>query len=142
MTALLLDTSTLIKWFHAEGEGELAAARRLREAHVQGDVDAHVLDLAVYEVGNVLTTSLRWQPADVADQLDDLLALVGAPLTCQPEWLRRAAALAGQHRLTCYDAAWAAAAEGIGIPLVSADQSLLSADLAEPATALVGRLAL
>jgi hypothetical protein len=36
-----------------------------------------MLDLALYEIGNVLLRALHWDPADVADQLDDLLAIVG-----------------------------------------------------------------
>lgn len=39
------------KWFHGAGETELEAARALRDAHVTGRVDAHILDLALYEVG-------------------------------------------------------------------------------------------
>lgn len=42
----------LIKWFHSEGE--LPHARALRSAHVAGELDAHILDLATYELGNVL----------------------------------------------------------------------------------------
>ena len=48
MTRLLIDTSVLIKWFHEDGESELLEARALRDAHVRGELDAHVLDLAVY----------------------------------------------------------------------------------------------
>ena len=56
MTHLLIDnTSVLIKWFHSDGERELEQARALRSAHVTGELDAHMLDLASYEVGNVLT---------------------------------------------------------------------------------------
>jgi hypothetical protein len=43
---------------------------------------------------------------DVADQLDDLLAIVGPPLTISPDWLRQAALLAYQHDLAFYDASW------------------------------------
>ena len=64
---LLIDTSVLIKWFHEAGESELAAARAIRNAHVRGEIDAHVLDLAIYEVGNVLARALKWTAHDVAD---------------------------------------------------------------------------
>ena len=72
MTRLLVDTSVLIKWFHSEGEHGVPQARALRTAHLNGDLDAHVLDLAYYELGNVLMRALGWTPDDVADQLDDL----------------------------------------------------------------------
>jgi predicted nucleic acid-binding protein len=140
MTDLLVDTSVLIKWFHARGEAELAEARLLRAAHLRGDVVAHVLDLVLYEVGNVLVRALRWEPSDVADQLDDLLTLVGTPLVPAPDWLRRAAELSSLHSLTFYDAAWAAAAQCLGITLVTADRQLLSAGLAQSPTVVVGLL--
>lgn len=142
MTALLVDTSVVIKWFHSEGETELREARALRQAHTDGVVDAHVLDLAVYEVGNILVRSLRWAAVDVADQLDDLLLIVGAPLAMSQPWLRDAAQLADAHGLSFYDACWAAAAVALGVPLVSADRRLVDAGVAETASAVVARLRL
>lgn len=142
MTRLLVDTSVLIKWFHSDGESELPQARRLRSAHLAGDVDAHVLDLASYEVGNVLTRALRWEAADVADQLDDLHAILGPPLVMSPIWLRRAATLAHNHTLTFYDASWAAAAAELRVPLITADPRLLAVGLAESPTEITTRLKL
>jgi predicted nucleic acid-binding protein len=139
---LLLDTSVLIKWFHAEGEAELPEARILRSAHVNGDLDVHMIDLALYEIGNVLVRALSWDPVDVADQLDDLLAIVGPPLTISPDWLRQAALLAYQHDLTFYDASWAAASAELKLPLVSADRKLQGAGLAESPTQACLRLQL
>lgn len=140
MTRLLLDTSVLIKWFHRAGEADLREARALRAAHLSGDLDAHIVDLAVYEVGNVLVRSLRWPATEVADQLDDLLAVCGTPLVVTPQWLRDAASLATEHGLSFYDAAWAAAARGLAIPLISADTKLLDAGLAESLPRVVRRL--
>lgn len=142
MTSVLVDTSVLVKWFHAAGEADLAAARALRDAHVADQLDVHVLDLALYEVGNVLVRSLRWPAKHVSDQLDDLVTIVGAPLVSSAEWLRDAARLATEHRLTFYDAAWAAAARGLGIVLVSADRQLVAAGLAESASDTARRLGL
>ena len=142
MTRLLIDTSVLIKWFHSEGESELPQARALRSAHAAGELDAHMLDLAAYEVGNVLSRALGWTGADVADQLDDLHAILGPPLVMTPVWLRRAATLAHTHALSFYDASWAAAAVELAIPLISADRQLLAADLAESPTEITSRLKL
>lgn len=141
MTSVLVDTSVLVKWFHAAGEAELAAARALRDAHVADRLDVHVLDLALYEVGNVLV-SLRWPAEQIADQLDDLVTIVGTPLVSSAEWFRDAAQLATEHRLTFYDAAWAAAARKLGVALVSADRQLLAAGLAESASVTARRLGL
>lgn len=142
MTRLLVDTSVLIKWFHDAGEGELAEARAIRDAHIRGDLDAHMLDLAIYEVGNVLARALKWTAVDVGDQLDDLLAIVGSPIVMAQSWLRDAAVLAETHALSFYDASWAATAAGLGVSLVSADRRLLAAGLAETPSAASSRLKL
>jgi predicted nucleic acid-binding protein len=137
-----VDTSVLIKWFHSDGEAELTQARTLLSAHVSGTLVAHVLDLALYEVGNVLVRGLRWPGQHVADQLEDLLAICGVPLSLSPASLQDAAALADEHGLSFYDAAWAAGARGLGVVLVSADRRLVSAGLAESPTTVVNRLGL
>jgi len=142
VTTLLVDTSVLIKWFHSEGESELAEARSLRNATQVGEVQARVIDLALYEMGNVLLRALCWSGSDVADQLEDLVIICGPPLAMAAEWLRQAAELAERHRLTFYDAAWAGAAEALGISLVSVDAQLLEAGLAESPAAVVQRLRL
>lgn len=142
MTRLLVDTSVLIKWFHDEGESEASEARTIRDAHVRGDLDAHVLDLAIYEVGNVLSRGLKWTAADVGDQIDDLITIVGSPIVMAQGWFRDAAVLAQTHILSFYDASWAATAIALRIPLVSADRRLLAAGLAETPSAVTSRLSL
>lgn len=131
---LLVDSSVVIKWFHAEGESELDESRAIRGAHLSGELEAMVIDLAVYEVGNVLARALRWPASDIAQQLEDLLAVLGRPLVMAPAWLRDAAELAETHGLSFYDASWAAVAQALQVPLVSADRQLLSAGLAQSAT--------
>lgn len=142
MNHLLIDSSVLIKWFHGAGESELAESRTLRSAHVAGEIDAHVLDLATYEVGNVLLRALHWDPGAVADQLDDLDTILGPPLLMTAGCARHAAQLGHRHGLTFYDASWAATADRLNITLVSADRQLLAAGLAESPTATVVRLKL
>lgn len=142
MTRLLLDTSVVLKWFHDEGESEVPEARRLRGAHVAGELSVHLLDLAIYELGNVLVRSLSWTAPDTAEQLDDVLAICGVPLVMDPAWLPDAATLAVKHALAFSDAAWAAAARGLGVPLVSADRQPVGARLATTPTQAVRRLGL
>ena len=142
MTTLLVDTSVLVKWFHSEGEPELAEARSIRDATRVGEIKALVIDLALYEMGNVLLRALRWSGSDVADQLEDLVIICGPPLAMAADWLRRAAELGASHQLTFYDAAWAAAAEGLDVALVSVDAQLLTAGLAESPAAVAQRLRL
>lgn len=140
MTRLMIDTSVLIKWFHDEGENEVSEARAIRDAHVRGDLDAHILDLAIYEVGNVLARGLNWTAARIGDQIDDLIAIVGSPIVMAQGWFRDAAALAQTHTLSFYDASWAATAIALRVPLVSADRRLLAAGLAETPSSITSRL--
>ena len=142
MTTLLVDTSVLIKWFHESGEAEFVEARAIRDAHQRGQLEARIIDLAMYEVGNVLLTRLRWAASDIASQLDDLVAICGTPLITSSAWLRDAATLGESHQLTFYDAAWAASARGLGVPLVSSDTKLLAAGLAESPAVTARRLQL
>ncbi len=142
MTTLLVDTSVLIKWFHSDGESQVAEARALRDAATRGDVETRVIDLAIYEMGNVLLRSLRWSGPAVADQLDDLIIICGFPLAMAADWFRRAAGLGAANGLTFYDACWAASADALGISLVSADTQLLGAGLAESPRAAAERLRL
>ncbi|MGH7758227.1 MAG: type II toxin-antitoxin system VapC family toxin [Candidatus Dormibacteria bacterium] len=142
MTTLLVDTSVLVKWFHSEGESELAEAQAIRDATRRDEVDACVIDLAIYEMGNLLLRGLRWNGSDVADQLDDLIVICGAPLAMAAAWFREAATIGAAHALTFYDACWVAAAQALGVSLVSADAQLLDAGLAESPRSAAQRLRL
>ena len=91
------------------GPGQVVSQRRrargrrgscARDAARRGDVEGRVIDLALYEMGNVLLRSLGWAGSDVADQLDDLVLICGPPLAMAAEWLRQAAAIGAQHQLT------------------------------------------
>lgn len=142
MTSIVVDTSVVLKWFHADGESEIAEARALLAAHRDGALSAHILDLGLYELGNVLLRALGWSAEDTADQIDDLLVICGPPLVPAPQWRRVAAGLAEKHRLTFYDAMFVAAARAMRVPLVSADKQLLAAGLAESAAEYARRIGL
>ncbi|MCV2490652.1 type II toxin-antitoxin system VapC family toxin [Geodermatophilus sp. YIM 151500] len=137
---LLVDTSVALKWVHEEGESEVEPARRLLTAHRAGTARVLLLDLAVYEFGNVLLRALRQPAAVVTQQLDLLRRLCGPLVHPAPSWHAEAAALAEQHALTFYDASWAAAARALGCPLVSADRALLGSGLAVTPTDAAARI--
>lgn len=131
---LLVDTSVVVKWFHEDGESEVAEARALLQAHRHDQEQVVVLDLAAYELGNVLLRPLGLPALAVAQQLRLLLTLCGPLVHARPSWLDTAADLGERHGLTFYDASWAAAAQALQCPLVSADRLLLSEGLAVTAT--------
>lgn len=141
MTLVVCDASVVIKWQREEDETEVEESRALIRAHTRGQLELRLLDLALYEVGNVLVRGFRWDAVRVADALDDLVALVPT-LTPTPAERRLAAELAEQHSLSYYDAAYAAAAAARGGWLVTADRQLLSAGLGVSAVALVAELGL
>jgi predicted nucleic acid-binding protein len=123
----LVDTSVVLKWVHEEGESDVEPARRLLDAHRSGSARVLLLDLAIYELGNVLVRALRRPAAVVVQQLDLVHRLCGPVVHPAPSWHARAAQLAEAQGLTFYDASWAAAAEALGCPLVTADRQLLAA---------------
>lgn len=141
VTDVVCDTSVVLKWFHHEGEQEVAEARTLLAAHQSGLLTAWILDLTLYELGNVLLRSLGWLAADVAAQLDDLSAICSA-LTPSATELRLTVHLAAEHTLTFYDAAYAAAARSRGAELATADRVLLEAGLGASPRAIAAGLGL
>jgi predicted nucleic acid-binding protein len=125
---VVVDTSVVLKWFHEEGEDDVAAARALLDAFAAGEVDLLVLDLTVYELGNVLVRSLKLAPEAVGTVLDALHEIV-SPVALTASERGRAAELAAEHGLTFYDAAFAAVAQVRGGSLVTSDRALLNRGL-------------
>ena len=72
---LLVNTSVVLKWFHQDGESEVAQARALLQAPSDSRERILVLDLAAYELGNVLLRALGLPALVVAQQLRLLLTL-------------------------------------------------------------------
>lgn len=134
------DASMALKWFHAEGEEEVAEARTLLEAHKARAVALSVLDLTAYEVGNAL---MRGRAAASDEQVATVLeALADVCPVVRPnrEEFRLTTKLAARHELTVYDAAYAAVAENREAMLATLDRDLLKAGLGVRPSELVTRL--
>ncbi len=126
MRDLLLDTSVLLKWFHREGEDEVEQAEWHLQAHRSGLIHAYMLDLGVYELGNVLVRPLKRTARQCVAVLDAAAALCGPALTLNSAGREMAAELACADGLTFYDAAFAVAASAHECVLVSADRKLVA----------------
>jgi len=126
MRELLFDTSVLLKWFHREGEDEIEQAEWHLQAHRQGAVHAHILDLGVYELGSIVVRALNRTATQSHAVLEAALALCGPPLTLSATDFGRVAKVACDDGLTFYDAAFAVAAKAHDCTLVSADRKLLT----------------
>jgi predicted nucleic acid-binding protein len=134
------DANVAIKWFHAEGEGEVEEARALLDAHRSREIGIAILDLTPYEVGNAL---MRGRAGASAEQAATVIAALGdVCISVGPdaEDFRRATALAERHDLTLYDATYVAIAESHGAELATLDQELLDAGLGVRPGELIGRL--
>lgn len=140
MRDLLLDTSMVLKWFRREGECEVEQAEWHLQAHRTGVVNAHLLDLGLYELGNVLVRALNRTAEQTSSVLEAARMLCGPPLTLDAAGFSRTAELACQHDLTFYDAAFAVAAKSHECTLISADGKLLDSGLAITLTQSMARL--
>jgi len=128
----VLDSSAMVAWFDPADEDQVDETRRILDGVARGEVMLDVLELALYEIGSVLERR-RLPPSEIADDLDLIEELCGAPIVFVP-WLRRdTAELARPNRLTFYDAAHLAVARALGVPLVTLDRALLAAGAITPA---------
>jgi len=136
---VVFDASVALKWFHEVDEQEVAEARTLLAEHRAGHIAGMSLDLLPYELGNALSRR-GLPPAEVGNllgRLRDLLPLV-TPDTGE---LELAARLAAQHRLSFYDASYAAVARSSSERvLVTADGALIRARLGVTASEAVAEL--
>jgi predicted nucleic acid-binding protein len=128
-TDVVSDANVVLKWFHGEGEEEVAEARVLLAGQRDRTVALHVLDLTAYEVGNALLRGRAHATADQVATVLDALSEICAAITPTPDDLRDAVALAEKHDLTLYDAAYAAVARRRDAKLVTLDRELLRAGL-------------
>ncbi len=136
MTTLLLDASVLLAAFDSEDDHHQPA----RDLLGDDAITLVTLDLARYELANVAVRAWR-APELVAPLLAavERLADDGGVVTSTDTLLTRAAEVAERHRISVYDAAYAAAADEGGHRLVSCDErDLVSKGLAAlPAKALL-----
>jgi predicted nucleic acid-binding protein len=135
---VICDASVVLKWFHGEGEEEVEASRALLDMHRSHVIALSALDLTAYEVGNALLRGVGVGAAQVTAVLD-ALDIICPRLTLTPSELSDAALLADRHRLTMYDAAYAAAADSRHAELATLDRALLQAGLGRrPSEILAG----
>lgn len=111
-------------------------------AQQRGCLEALVLDLTYYELGNFMARRARWNGSRIAARLADLAALLGSPLRPQAPELADAAGLAAGHGLSFYDATYWAVARSLDAALLTSDGELLAAGAGESPAALCERLEL
>ena len=136
------DANVAYQWFHAEGEDpfEVEASRTLARLSAEGVITMRVLDLTRYEIANASrlgrVQASAGRVATVLEALDEICPVID-PTT---EELRLAVRLAEEHRLTVYDAAYAAVARSRGAELATLDKALLKAGLGRRPSDIVAQL--
>jgi predicted nucleic acid-binding protein len=94
----------------------------------QGTVQGHTATLAFTEVANALLGYVRAEALSLVDATRALEALAGLPLELHgPELAPAALAAAFDLGLSAYDGTYAALAESLDAPLVTADRRLAGA---------------
>ena len=130
MTEAVLDASVVLKWFRADGERNVDAARELRARFEAGQLLAFAPPLLFLEILNVAGRRWRLRPAEL-QRLAAILPNLGLQIV-EPELAVLANRVA--NGLTAYDAAYVAVAEQTGALLITDDRGILSvaADLTAP----------
>jgi len=113
------------KWLKPQGEVHVEAATALLEQHHAGSVVLHAPTHLLLEVMNALW-SHRATAAQIVRAVRLLRQLHLVFVEPDLELLDRAAELAVEHRITAYDALFAALADDLGCELVTDDRKLAS----------------
>jgi predicted nucleic acid-binding protein len=138
-TAALLDTSVLLRFFIGLDDELGWRTGVIRDAWARGAIELLLLDLSVYEFGNVLVRQQRLEEDTVVAAVEELFSL-GMPLLAVERTLgARAARTAGHTGLSVYDAAFVAAADQLDVDLLTADVQL-ARRAATPRVALLTQL--
>jgi predicted nucleic acid-binding protein len=128
-TDVVSDANIALKWFHEQGEQDVACARELLEQHRSRRVLLHVLDLTFYEVGNALMRGHAHASAEQAATVLGALGQICLTIAPDDDDLALATELVAEHDLTLYDAAYAAVARRRDAPLATLDRHLLDSGL-------------
>jgi predicted nucleic acid-binding protein len=118
---VVVDSSVIVKWVVAHGEGGLDAAAMLLRDQREGTVKLVAPAFAAVEVGNVMRY-IGVGSEDAAGLLCDIAAFGVHLLPDSHERIRRALELGFEHAISVYDALYLALAQELDCPFVTADR--------------------
>jgi len=121
----VLDASVAAKWFVRQGEADRELALSIRDRHTSGLCRLILPEFALLEIGNAIRYSARAEEPDGAAALDLLRDLNIEIHALSWDLLRKANAISWAYKIAMYDAAYVALAEGVGYPLLTADDGVL-----------------
>ena len=118
----VVDASVVLGWLLPERTSP--THRQVLDDHIAGRQPLVAPELLHYEVANVLATGAKL-PADVArDAYSAFVALEVETYSLGETEYQQALALARGHRVTVYDASYAALARALRVRLITADRRL------------------
>lgn len=129
MKKIVVDNSVITKWLSSVLEENLEEADLLLTRATQNKVQLYAPEMTKYEAGN---TILLGKKLDVPQGIASLTAFYSLPITFLPENPTRMAttyALARQHKLSYYDAAYLTITQELGATLITADKEQASTKL-------------
>ncbi|MBI3449718.1 MAG: type II toxin-antitoxin system VapC family toxin [Acidobacteria bacterium] len=120
----VLDASVAAKWFTRHHESDRETAVALRGMHQAGRCRLIVPEFALLEILNAIRFSGRAEQGDAETAIRFLELLRLETVTLDWDLLRKATELAWEYELALYDAAYVALAERLGVPVLTADESM------------------
>ncbi|MFQ6082021.1 MAG: type II toxin-antitoxin system VapC family toxin [Candidatus Aminicenantia bacterium] len=118
------DTSVIIKWFKEKDEEYVSEAKLLKEQYFSGKISIILLDLCIYEFGNILRLKSKLPKEIAAKKLIDFWFLDLPVVYIDQEMSHKAMNIAYDYNLTFYDASFIAFAQSLGCNFITADKKL------------------
>jgi predicted nucleic acid-binding protein len=119
---LVIDASTVAKWFLQEEDSDKALG--LRDAHIDGRVELTAPDLIVYEVANALNYNPRVSNEQLTGRIQDLFDYDLDIVPPSAEFIARILRTARELSVSVYDASYVALSDILATNLVTADRKL------------------
>jgi predicted nucleic acid-binding protein len=120
----VLDASVVAKWFTRHEEPDRDKAIALRALHQSGRCSLVLPEFALLEVLNAIRYSARAGEEDAIRALGLLEKLRLDIIHFDWDLLRRATAIAWACQVPLYDSAYVALAERLGVPFLTADDTM------------------
>lgn len=121
---VVVDASVAVKWFVAEGESGVDAAKKLLEDHAEGRVRLVAPALLAHELLSVLARGSHRSRPPLPEAMDAFFDSDVSLVAADRRTMTGAARLVGELGVSPFDAAYAALAETLGCDLATVDRKL------------------
>jgi predicted nucleic acid-binding protein len=135
MNPHVVDTSVVFKWYRQPGDEDyVSQAIAILENHLNGDLEIHVPNLLIYELGNILRFKEDLASKDAMTilkktfMLDIKIYLIDLPFA------ENTFHLAKKYGITFYDASFLALSHLLDCPFITADRKLYTKSKSFPKT--------